>query len=249
MISSNPLFGQILGARIKALFPGKSQAQIARELSISPSLFSNWKSKDCRPTYELLMEVKRITGCSWSYLLDGDSEQFDIQASGRPVAWAAGRGQSFELPRETSGPMVPIVGRVAASDEERSKGEMLTNEDTGEQAEHLTWPETLFAWQVLGDSMAPVVLHEQYVLTKGQINGSLRRSRGIFVVHVAEGSSDAPEPDPGWYCKRVLRASPDSLIMVSENVAASTPFTAWERNCRLWPVVGVYFAGKGRSPE
>jgi hypothetical protein len=52
----------------------------------------------------------------------------------------------------------------------------------------------------------------------------------------------------GTYCKRIIDAG-DYWCFLSISTVGTSPFLAAKVNCRLWPVIGVWFAGEGKAPE
>lgn len=113
-------------------------------------------------------------------------------------------------------------------------------------------PETTHFIQVRGDSMKPFVLDSQYVIVGPEYmpGYTYPARRDIVVVQVQivdERRSRSESIWEGVYCKRVQDGG-DTWQFTSINPAGES-FTVSKANCRMWPVLGTWFAGKGRPPE
>lgn len=136
----------------------------------------------------------------------------------------------------------PIRGRAAADD---SGGSRVP--DTDETEDILSLPESLVFVPVQGDSMSPVVLDGQYAVIDQNREG-FEVDGGIYVISVQEpdAADDQKEPMIGTFVKRVYQG--DGIYYFT-SVNEYSPFSALIRHCRMWPVIGVWFAGKGRVPK
>ena len=133
---------------------------------------------------------------------------------------------------------VPIIGRAAADTSEFTKTEFLQD-----IIGRIDLPETLKAVEIQGDSMAPVVLSGQYALISSQDDKPLANS--IVVAEIKERDGVALEA-PEYYCKRAI-VTDGTAYLSSQNPTTKTPMFSSNR-FRLWPVVGVWFGGKGKAP-
>lgn len=64
---------------------------------------------------------------------------------------------------------------------------------------------------------------------------------------VAELTEDQDRMAAGTYCKRYHDAGEASAILSSEN-AVYPSFLVNREHLRMWPVIGVYFGGRGKPP-
>ena len=102
-------------------------------------------------------------------------------------------------------------------------------------------PEGMTLVPVIGDSMAPLLLSGQYAMVDKNREG-FEADGGIVVVVVA-GDEAAYET----YIKRCFREN-DRYIL--ESIGDYEDIVVPAANCRrMWPVIGAWFAGKGRSPR
>lgn len=145
---------------------------------------------------------------------------------------------------------LPVVG-AAAADETAGRHPGVLPEDAGRIWEDVIIPRSSRMVKVIGDSMSPVILGGQYaIIGEETVPPAVPRNRDIVMAEVADGGSGQPGSVRRWegvYCKRVADAGA-SWLFTSINVTGK-PFTVQKRNCRLWPVIGVWFAGQGVPPE
>lgn len=145
----------------------------------------------------------------------------------------------------------PAHGKAAAKD--KSNGTYGGfSEDQYVVWDDITIPETTHFIQVSGDSMDPMVLDGQYVMVGPEHFGknSQPKHKEIVIVQVSIVDEEQAGTDGDWegvYCKRIQDAG-DFWLFTSINPTGES-FTAEKENCRIWPVIGVYFAGRGRIPE
>ena len=59
--------------KIKSMFSGISQKEIAEKLNISTSLVNKWSKGESKPSFDILNFIVDKTGCSWDELLTGKS--------------------------------------------------------------------------------------------------------------------------------------------------------------------------------
>lgn len=114
-------------------------------------------------------------------------------------------------------------------------------------------PESTHLIRIRGDSMSPVMLHGQFVMVGDQYRveiGDVPGHRDIVVASISVQNNDIGGMDGEWegvQCKRIQDAG-DFWLFTSINPSGAT-FTVAKDNCRLWRVIGVYFAGKGKPPR
>ncbi|MDR3077723.1 MAG: hypothetical protein LBV15_03040 [Planctomycetota bacterium] len=188
--------------------------------------------------YRRLLEL----GCDLPELLNGSGEaEANAVWPGRPLAAKA------------SEPMqLSVVGNAAADETQGARAGFFPA-DADSFFEQVTIPETTHMVQIIGDSMAPVLLGGQYAFIGPEYVGRYDKPGNGEIV-IADIQPDAAEAQPvrvsrrreGVFCKRALDAG-DLWVFLSIN-HTGTPFSAAKANCRLWPVVGVWFAGAGRPP-
>ncbi len=150
------------------------------------------------------------------------------------------------LPREPVNFIVsgewPVRGRAAADE---SNGTRVP--DTDEFDDSLQPPEGLTCVPVIGNSMSPLVLDGQYVLIDNEREG-FEVDGGIVVASIREPEADdeRTESMTGTFVKRCYDGGNGLYYFTSIN--EYSPFSAWADHCRMWPVIGVWFAGKGKPP-
>ena len=136
----------------------------------------------------------------------------------------------------------PVRGLAAADDSGGSRAPNTDDED-----DPYRFPERLMLVPVMGDSMSPVVLPGQYVAIDADREG-FEGDDGIYVVSVLEPEpqDERREPIVGTFVKRCEKHE-DMLYLKSINTYS--PFSVYLEHCRIWPVLGVWFDGKGVPPE
>ncbi len=114
-------------------------------------------------------------------------------------------------------------------------------------------PETTHLVRVRGDSMSPMLMHGQYAMVGPQYlveRGDVPGHREIVIAEVTVQENDIGGEDGQWegvHCKRIQDGG-DFWHFTSINPTGAS-FSVAKDNCRLWRVIGVYFAGKGKPPE
>lgn len=136
----------------------------------------------------------------------------------------------------------PVRGLAAADD---SGGSRIV--ETDDYGDPIYPPSGLLAVPVTGESMSPVVLGGQYVLIDMEREGH-EVDGEIVVASILEPESgdDYPEPIFGTFVKRCFQR--ENLYYFA-SVNTFSPFSAHVDHCRIWPVIGVWFGGKGKPPE
>lgn len=146
---------------------------------------------------------------------------------------------------------IPVVGSAAADETQGSRAGFFPP-DANAQFDEISLPETTAAVKIIGDSMSPVLLNGQYAFVGPEYSGSYDHPKNyeIVVAEVVVNNQDQSSSDQRWegvYCKRIVDAG-DTWVFLSIN-HTGTPFSVAKANCRLWPVIGVWFAGRGKPPE
>lgn len=145
----------------------------------------------------------------------------------------------------------PVAG-LAAADETKGAKAGVFNEDVSAPFGDIELPETTHFVKILGDSMAPMFMDGQYAIVGSEyvLPHSHPQDREIVIASVTIKDEEQAGIDrrfEGIYCKRVVDA--DAVWLFESINHTGAPFTIAKSNCRLWPVIGVYFAGSGRPPE
>lgn len=143
-----------------------------------------------------------------------------------------------------------VVGEAAAFEGNGSRIGGFAEDD------HSIWDdieipgETYFV-RAIGDSMSPVILNGQYAMVGSEyMRDATPKDGEIVVAEVMLDNDDASSVDAPWegvYVKRVFDV--ESTWLFRSINPAFQDFTIHKNSCRLWPVIGVYFAGKGKIPE
>lgn len=111
-------------------------------------------------------------------------------------------------------------------------------------------PETTHMVRLRGDSMEPMIMHGQYAMVGPEYTrGTVPGNRDIVIAEVTVQERDIGGVDSEWegvHCKRIQDGGA-VWIFTSINPSGET-FSVAKANCRLWPVIGVWFAGKGKPP-
>lgn len=231
------------------LFGEKTPAEIASLVGVGLSAVYSWKNGSKQVPWDKLALAKELSGKSWDWMLGADvaSNQVEkqIETEGArlhlpPMADIPGpKGRRFTF----AGDEIPTRGLAAADD---SGGTRVP--DTDDFGEPIHFPSGLIGIPVVGDSMSPVILSGQYVEVDIEREG-FERDRGIYVVSVLEPDSvdDYPEPITGTFVKRCERH--ENLYYLESINGDYSPFSVHVDHCRIWPVLGVWFGGKGTPPE
>ena len=221
-MSGNPFTGLWLRNSLKLKFPEKQDCDLAAMLGITPQSFANWAKDDGvarMPKAEILYRGYQVLG-----ILPG--EWSDFPDGGRPFAGVS---------------EWPVRGMAAADD---SNGSRVP--DTDESGDAIFCPPGLTLVPVQGDSMSPLVLPGQYVMIDREREG-FEANGGVVVVSIADPDWERRERMPGTFVKRCFAG--DGFFFFTSINSAYSPFSAWRENCRVWPVLGVWFAGRGRPPR
>lgn len=146
--------------------------------------------------------------------------------------------------------VLPVVGQAAAREFYGGRSGMF---DENDQLDIQDIPDTTRLVKVFGDSMSPVILDGQYAMVGPQYLGrgsNVPGERDIVIVEVIPQDPDHEAADREWegvYCKRITEGE-GIWYLHSINDTGDT-FSVAKTNCRLWPVIGVWFAGKGKPPQ
>ena len=220
-MSRNPYTGNWLRNSLKVKFPDKKDLELAAMVGVSPQAFANWGRND---------GVERLPNARTLYL--GYRALGMVQEAGSMTPGA---------PADYRPDLWPVRGKAAADD---SNGSRVP--DTDEPDDSIARPPGLTLVPIQGDSMSPLVLPGQYVMIDREREG-FEVNGGVVVVSILDEHWGRREKMPGTFVKRCFRGD-DFYSFISINSAYS-PFSAWQKHCRIWPVLGVWFGGKGKPPE
>ncbi len=219
------------------LFPSvTTNVALAEKLGSTEGAVRKWLKDGSLPG--VLVKLLVSYGASEDYILLGKGDILvptPIAPAGIPLASAI-QIETRVLEREW-----PVRGLAAADD---SGGRLAPMED--DFKEPVTPPPGLLLVPVQGDSMSPVVLPGQYVAIDQEREG-FEVDGGIVVAYIEDppGEDERRESMIGTFVKRCYRG--DGVLYFA-SVNDYPPFSAWEDHCRIWPVIGVWFAGKGKPP-
>lgn len=248
-----------------------TDAAIAEKIGVSKHLISKWKNGKSRPNYDTLGEISKATGMSLDYFVTGSTyglhadkinhESYEyFPAYNRPeesipAPLNSATYQHEPLPDPVNfileAKNIPVVG-AAAADETKGRKAGFFPLDPDAYFDELTLPETTAAVKIIGNSMSPVLLDGQYAIIGPEyiLSSSHPGNYDIVVAKIEVVDEDQAGSDRRWegvYCKRIVDGGDVWFLLSISSVGV--PFTIAKSNCRLWPVIGVYFAGKGRPPE
>lgn len=143
-----------------------------------------------------------------------------------------------------------VVGQAAADESHGSRAGFFSD-DAGRIWDDIRIPETTNYVKILGDSMSPVLLDGQYAMIGEECGpGNWPGDRDIVVAEVEVKDEEIGAGDREWegvYCKRVVDG--ESAWHFHSISKSGDSFSVAKANCRLWPVIGVWFAGRGKPPE
>ncbi len=214
-----------------------SMTKIAHELSVASEAQIRRFKKGYQIEPQALTALAR-RGISLLWLLSGDGAMREKEA-------VPPQSESIPVPSRRLPLMrmleYPTRGLAAADDSGRTAGP-----DTDETGYPVRLPEYMAFVPIIGESMSPVLLGGQYAIIDMNREG-FEKDRGIVIVNILEDRSNPgmPEPITGTFCKRCQRG--DGVLYFT-SINNYPPFSAWEENCRIWPVIGVWFDGKGVTP-
>lgn len=234
----------------------KSHSAMSKELGFPNSTVITWEKGTPIPS-DALLRLKEL-GCNIDWLLTGMGDMTEAESDGALVSQPEKQEESrpiiqFSQTKDIPAPKGRRITRpkrematrgLAAADD--SGGSRVP--DTDDFGDSLILPDGLIGVPVFGDSMSPVILSGQYAEIDIEREG-FEEDDGIYVVSVLEPSDpddDRTEPITGTFIKRVQREE-DTYYLKSINTYS--PFSVYTDHCRIWPVLGVWFAGKGKPPE
>ena len=233
-----------MGSRLKNFlknrFPYESHVSISRKFGFANTSVLEWERGRSMPpaAYRRLLEL----GCDINELLTGFGE------AGANANWP---NRPLEA-KPSSLMSLAVVGNAAADETQGARAGFFPP-DADRYFDEVSIPETTHMVQIIGDSMAPVLLGGQYAFIGPEYVGRYDKPGNgeIVVADIQPNAGETPASRParsleGVFCKRVLEAG-DLWVFLSIN-HTGTPFSASKADCRLWPVVGVWFAGAGRPP-
>ena len=94
--------------------------------------------------------------------------------------------------------------------------------------------------------MSPLILPGQYVMIDKSREG-FESNGGVVVVSINDSDWERRERMQGTFVKRCFKG--DGFFYLTSMNSAYSPFSAWQDHCRTWPVLGVWFGGRGTPPE
>lgn len=198
---------------MKAKFPQKKDFEIAAMLGVSPQAFANWGRNDGvvrLPNAETLYLGYKLLGMMMNELEAGAEDQSATQ----PLDW-------------------PVLG-MAAADDSTDICRPLTGEPTGV----VRCPSSLALVPVKGDSMAPLILSGNYVMIDYSREG-FEVDGDVVVTTIVDPDWERHEKMPGTFVKRCFKRDEKYYWFTSVN-SVFPPFCAWQENCRVWPILGVW---------
>ncbi len=213
--------------RLQVLIGDQDYAEFERKNGLSRTMVQNLL-RGSEPKRSTLEAIISGTGCDAEWLITGKGSRDSLRL----------KSHTFALP--PSGWIVQ--GRAAADD---SCGTRVPDGD--EDNDPIIPPDGLTCVEVTGDSMSPVVLDGQYVMIDKGREG-FATDGGIVVASIREPDADDDryEPLTGTFVKRCYNGGNGIYYFASIN--EYSPFSAWQDHCRIWPVIGIWFAGRGKPP-
>ncbi len=220
-MSCNPCTGLWLRNSLKMKFPHRKDLELAAMVGVSPQVFANWGRQNG------VEKFPNATTLYLGYKALGILTFPDSIAPGAP-----GNAKSGEWP----------VRGIAAADD--SNGSRVPNSD--EQDDSIPCPPGLTLVPVQGDSMSPVVLPGQFAMIDRDREG-FEQNGGLVVVSILDSDWERREKMVGTFVKRCFRG--EGFYYFTSINSSYTPFSAWQDHCRIWPILGVWFGGKGKPPD
>lgn len=228
---------QEISERFFSYFADTPQKDLAQRFDVQQSVISEWKTGKRRIPWNTLIEFaeEESIDLEWLFLGKVREKTAKTPAMERIIPAPARRLPMLRMLE------YPTRGLAAADDSGRSAGP-----DTDEIGYPIRLPETMAFIPIVGESMAPVLLGGQYAVIDMNREG-FEKDRGIVIVNILEDRSNPgmPEPVTGTFCKRCERG--DGVLYFT-SINNYPPFSAWEENCRIWPVLGVWFDDRGVAP-
>ena len=217
----NPFTGNWLRNSLKMKYPYKKDLELARMVGVSPQAFANWWRNDG------ILRLPNAGTLYLGYRALGMINENPIPAPGAPSLNRTGEW--------------PVRGMAAADD---SGGSRVPDSD--EMDESVSSPLGLTLVPVQGDSMSPLVLPDQYVMIDREREG-FEVNGGVVVASILDSDWERRERMPGTFVKRCFKG--EGFYYFTSINSSYTPFSSWQDHCRIWPVLGVWFGGKGHPPE
>lgn len=231
---------------------------MAALLHVSQASLSEWANYKKQVPWDKLALAKELSGKSWDWILGAT----DADAGGEEVTLANPATIAQDMPAsnarlpknidDTTPARNYFTPGAAAAYTATATIHGGFSDDTEEMWDDITIPERTHFIQIIGDSMAPLVLDRQYVAVGPEyIPGDYKTPQdrevvvvSVFIRYDEYGESD--ESHEGVYCKRIHNDG-DKWHFTSINPTGES-FTVHKANCRIRPVLGVWFAGQGRPP-
>ncbi len=221
---------------------------------VGASAVYSWKRGAKQVPWDKLALAKELSGKSWDWILGVDDADPGITrkpplAAGLPPCNAIRRKGDQDAAHKIL--RLKSVGDAAALERGSSLRGIFDDDGAPWNEEEL--PETTHLVRVRGDSMSPMIMHGQYAMVGSEYlvaHGEAPGKRSIVIAEIAVQENDIGRVDSEWegvHCKRIQDAG-DFWHFTSINPTGAS-FSVAKDNCRLWRVIGVYFAGKGKAPE
>lgn len=250
---------------IEFLFPGKSRQFVADTIGVSNEARIRLYESGSVPETPVLQYFDRA-GISVEWLLLNKGKMLlcdrspesknDVESTvDLPPVVAVPQPNAIRRrgDQDAEHPIVrlPVIGDVAARESGGTRSGMF---DDGEPFwDDVEIPETTHMVKVRGDSMEPMIMDGQYAMVGPEYRvalGDAPKHREIVVAEIIVNNPDmegSDSPYEGVFCKRVQDG--ESAWHFSSINPTGEAFTIAKEDCRLWPVVGVWFAGRGRPPK
>lgn len=228
----------LFAKRLHYLFEGRNFLDFERKYGLSNGQIGKFID-GAEPRRSALESIINGTGCNPVWLLTGigepftsDSEKSNIESASKMDALPFPSGTKRIQPGFGGW---PITKPCAANSLQGVEVDHLNDE-----YETIMPPPGLMLVPVNGDSMEPLLLHGQYAMIEKDREG-FEGNGGIYVVEAIDANGERET-----YIKR-CRKTKNMFSCISLKEGHDT-FDVPAEQCRLWPVIGVWFAGKGRPP-
>lgn len=251
--------------RLHDILPNKGMSKIGQEyfLGASKNTVLRYLSGDSEPSVSEVLRVSEVTGYDVSWIMTGkiagDRALKQVEKPEEPPAHV--KPQPAPDPLLTAFPagaikMKPRPAKIANPEWWQNDsptwqvtgGAAAGSPDGGWQGdeyhdEAVVPPEGITLVPVGGDSMEPLLLPGQYALIDKEREG-FEVNGGLVVAVIVGNDNDMASQT---YVKRCYVEN-DVYRLVSINKQYQ-PFAVKRSQCRIWPVIGTWYAGKGKPPR
>lgn len=238
--------------RMKCDKAERSVRSLSGKVGVSPATWYKWENGEVVPEDINQIKIATALGVTIYDLRYGiDKSDIIINSSENNSVPTSNMHPHEPIPFTLEPQHIPVVGQAAADETEGARAGFFPA-DPDAEFDELDIPETTAAVEIIGDSMSPVLLGGQYAMVGPEYIAPYSQpgDYDIVVVSVDSGYDEYSEPDTRWdgvYCKRIVDAG-DVWVFLSINHTGKV-FTVMKKHCRLWPVIGVWFAGRGKPPR